>query len=141
MQVVAVWVICFGIAYAAEALNGADPDLLPLTTKGWVVFYTLLGWGAAELDSLADLINENAKLRLGVGKKFLASVAAGLFTGFGMLTFPQVMGYTPLPKLVAYGGAFAAAFGGAAYVTTISTALAGAVGGLIQRIFNVKPKD
>lgn len=126
--------IWFGTAWAAEtSLTNSinDPDVLPLVTKGWVIFYTLLGWGAAELDSLADLLNTNAKLRLAVGKKFLASVAAGLLTGFGLLVF-----YPEWPKLVAYGAAFAASFGGAAYVTTISTAMASAFSSLIQRIFN-----
>lgn len=125
-------VILFGIAYAAETALPFDPDSLSIGARATFLVYALLGWGSAELDSLADLMNGETKTKLVVLKKFIAAIAAGALTGLLVLTY-----FPTWPKMAAYGLTFAASYGGASF---LATAAGWALEFLRDALNRVKPK-
>lgn len=116
-------------------MSDIDPDTLPWLTKGTVVFFALLGWGAAELDSLADFLSGDVKTRFTVVKKLLAALSAGIITGLCVLSFKPEWS-----KMAGYVCTFAAAYGGAAYLEIVWRAVAERVRGIIAAIFGGKPQ-
>lgn len=117
-----------GIASGAElAVPKDELDGIALSTHLLVIVWALAGWGAAELDSIAELMSGETKTKLQVMKKLVAAMAAGILTGlFVLAKFPE------WGRFASYSVSFAAAYGGAAYIQVVWTAFAGVVTNIIQ---------